>query len=84
MILRFQSRNGQFRLTVEPKDDFTTVASQIIEKLPSNIDISSITISPKPQDKASARKLDGLKGVTFERVGLTYGSSTIRVSFEHF
>lgn len=71
MILRFQSRNGQFRLTVEPKDDFTTVSSQIAEKLPPNTDLSSITISPKPQDKSSARKLESLKGITFERVGLT-------------
>ncbi|GME66369.1 Nuclear protein localization protein [Neofusicoccum parvum] len=74
MILRFQSRNGQFRLTVEPKDDFTTVASQIIEKLPPNTDLSTVTISPKPQDKSSARKLNTLKGVTFERVGLSHGS----------
>ncbi|KAH7026777.1 NPL4 family-domain-containing protein [Macrophomina phaseolina] len=74
MILRFQSRNGQFRLTVEPKDDFTSVASQIAEKLPPNVDLSTVTISPKPQDKASARKLESLKGITFERVGLTHGS----------
>ncbi|OJD35119.1 uncharacterized protein BKCO1_1900014 [Diplodia corticola] len=74
MILRFQSRNGQFRLTVDAKDDFTTVSSQIVEKLPPNTDLSTVTISPKPQDKTSARKLETLKGVTFERVGLTHGS----------
>ena len=71
MILRFQSRNGQFRLTVDPKDDFNSVASQIAEKLPPSVDIASITISPKPQDKTASRALNTLKGVSFERIGLT-------------
>jgi hypothetical protein len=48
MILRFQSRNGQFRLTVEPTTDIASVLPQVVEKLPAGTIPSSVTISPKP------------------------------------
>jgi len=70
MILRFTSREGQFRLTVEPSTTFTDIVPQIAEKLPPNVDVSSITVSNKPQG-GDARKLTSLKGVSFEQVGLT-------------
>ena len=70
MILRFVSKEGQFRLNVQPSQTFPDIVSQVAEKLPSTVDISSITVSNKPQGK-DARKLKSLKGVTFEQVGLT-------------
>ena len=69
MILRFVSRDGQFRLTVEPSTTFTDIIPQVAEKLPKNIDIDSITVSNKRQG-GDSRKLSILKGVTFDQVGL--------------
>jgi nuclear protein localization protein 4 homolog len=69
MILRFVSRDGQFRLTVEPHTTFTDIIPRVAEKLPKNIDIDSITVSNKRQG-GDSRKLSILKGVTFDQVGL--------------
>ena len=69
MILRFVSRDGQFRLTVEPHTTFTDIIPQVAEKLPKNIDIDSVTVSNKRQG-GDSRKLSILKGVTFDQVGL--------------
>lgn len=69
MILRFQSKNGQFRLNVDPQTEFTSLRSQILEHLPKNTDPSSIVLSNKPQG-GDARRLETLKGVTLERVKL--------------
>ncbi|EMC95209.1 hypothetical protein BAUCODRAFT_35205 [Baudoinia panamericana UAMH 10762] len=73
MILRFASREGQFRLNVEPTTDIASVLPQVIEKLPKNVTPSSITISPKPHG-ADSRPMEALRGVTFGRLGLTHGT----------
>jgi nuclear protein localization family protein 4 len=73
MILRFQSRNGQFRLTVESGTDIASVLPQVIEKLPEGVIPSSITISPKPHG-GEARPVESLKGFTFGKIGLTHGA----------
>lgn len=72
MILRFQSKDGQFRLTVDPSQDFTSIQHEIAGKLPKDVDIASITISNQPQG-GDARALAQLQGITFERVGLHNG-----------
>ena len=69
MILRLRGRDGQFRFTVNDSDDFTTLIPQLAEKLPKDVDISSITVNPKPSGGES-RKLSKLKGISFQRVGL--------------
>lgn len=73
MILRFQSREGQFRLNVEPDTDIASILPQVQEKLPNDAVSSSITISPKPHG-ADSRPIEVLKGVTFGRLGLTHGT----------
>jgi len=73
MILRFQSREGQFRLNVEPTTDIASILPQVQEKLPNDVVPSSITISPKPHG-ADSRPIESLKGVTFGRLGLTHGT----------
>ena len=73
MILRFQSRNGQFRLTVESDTDIASVLPQVIEKLPAGTIPSSVTISPKPHG-ADSRPIEALQGVTFGKIGLTHGA----------
>jgi len=70
MILRFVSKEGQFRLTVEPTTNFPDIIPQVAEKLPSNVDLSSITVSNKPSG-GDARKISSLKGVSFQQVGLS-------------
>lgn len=72
MILRFQSRNGQFRLNVEPTTDISSVLPQVLEKLPKETVAASVTISPKPQG-GDSRAMQSLKGVTFGRLGLQHG-----------
>lgn len=80
MILRFQSREGQFRLNVEPTTDISSILPDVVEKLPSDVVTSSITISPKPHGGES-RSIQSLKGVTFGRLGLTHGTQ-IFLDFE--
>lgn len=70
MILRFVSKEGQFRLTVQPTDTFSGILPQVAEKLPKNVDLSSIAVSNKPHG-GDARTLASLQGVTFEQVGLS-------------
>lgn len=70
MILRFVSKEGQFRLTVEPTTTFPEVLPQLAEKLPKTVDLDSITVSNRPQG-GDARKIIQLKGVSFNQVGLS-------------
>jgi nuclear protein localization family protein 4 len=67
---QFVSKDGQFRLTVQPEDTFSSILPQVAEKLPSNVDIQSISVSNRPQG-GDARKLAELKGVSFKQVGLS-------------
>lgn len=69
MILRFQSRNGQFRLEVDAQADVASILPQILEKLPSDTLASSVTISPQ-RNGADSRPVESLKGITFQRIGL--------------
>lgn len=70
MILRFVSKEGQFRLTVQPEDTFPDILPQIAEKLPKNIDLQSLSVSNRPQG-GDARKFVDLKGVSFKQVNLS-------------
>lgn len=69
MILRFQGRDGQFRLTVEPDTEFPSLLPQILEKLPPDIDANSVTLSNKPEG-GDQRVITSLKGVALKQVGL--------------
>lgn len=71
MILRFQSKNGQFRLQVEPETEISTILPAVLEKLPGDVIPSSVNISPKPTG-GDSRSIETLKGVTFARLGLSY------------
>lgn len=70
-MYQFVSKDGQFRLTVQPEDTFSAILPQVAEKLPKNVDIQSISVSNRPQG-GDARKLAELKGVSFKQVGLSY------------
>lgn len=70
MILRFQSREGQFRLTVDANTKIASILPDILEKLPKNVIPSSVTISPQPHGSES-RPIETLSNVTFGRLGLT-------------
>ena len=73
MILRFQSREGQFRLNVEATTDIASILPDVLERLPSDTISSTVTVSPKPQG-GDSRAIEKLQGVTFGRLGLTHGT----------
>jgi nuclear protein localization family protein 4 len=77
MILRFQSKEGNFRLTVEPSTTFPDIVPQIAEHLPKNTDLQSITVSNKPHG-GDARKLTSLRGISFKQVGLKWVAPPFR------
>ncbi|KAF2281191.1 polyubiquitin-tagged protein recognition complex, Npl4 component [Westerdykella ornata] len=73
MILRFQSKEGQFRLNVDPATTFPEILPQIAEKLPKTTDLATLTVSNRPHG-GDARLIQSLRGVSFRQVGLTHGA----------
>ena len=73
MILRFVSKEGQFRLTVEPTDTFPDILPQVLEKLPAGIDPATLSVGNRPHG-SDTRTFAALQGVAFQQVGLTHGA----------
>lgn len=72
MILRFQSRHGQFRLDIDPKATIASILPQVLEKLPPNTQDASVTMSPQ-RHGGDARSIQSLDRVSFERLGIKHG-----------
>ena len=73
MILRFRGRDGSFRLEVGPNDDFHSLQPKIADRLPKDVDLSTLKISNHP-DAGDAREISQLKGVPISRMGLPNGA----------
>lgn len=73
MLLRFRGRDGQFRLNLEPKTEFTSILPQILEHLPANVDPNTITLNNQPHG-GDPRVIVTLNGIRLEQVGLRYGA----------
>lgn len=72
MILRFQSRNGQFRLDIAPDAEIASILPQVLEKLPPDTLPASVTISPQ-RHGGDARPVQSLKAISFQRLGIKHG-----------
>jgi nuclear protein localization protein 4 homolog len=72
MLLRFSSPDGQFRVNVDPNVTFASLASLIAERLPKDVDLSTLTLNNQAR-KEGQRLLSDIKNVTLSRVGLGYG-----------
>lgn len=72
MILRFQSRHGQFRLEVDSQADIASILPQVMAKLPADTQPESVTVSPQ-RHGGDSRVLQDLQRVSFHRLGLKHG-----------
>ena len=77
MLLRFESKYGQFRLTVQPTAFFSSLSGQILDNLPPKTDAASLVLSNKPvsltPDPQRERRLLDLPKVQIQQVGLKHG-----------
>ena len=77
MLLRFESKFGQFRLNVQPTDLFSSLAGPILDNLPPKTDASTLVLSNKPvsatPDPQRERRLADLPQVQLQQVGLKHG-----------
>ena len=81
LLLRFQSPNGQFRLSVEQSDTFGSSESEILSHLPPNTDPSSIEISNQQNTQQNQkgeipdwRPLKTLLRIKYSQVSLENGA----------
>ena len=72
ILLRFESKNGRFRLAVDPSTEFPSLLPQILDKLPKGADSKSIILSNR-RSGGQDRLLSSLAGVSISRVGLSQG-----------
>ena len=72
ITLRFESKNGQFRLNVPPDALITDLLSPILDKLPKEASSRTLTLSNRPHG-GDERLLSSLDGIRLDRVGLNHG-----------
>ncbi|CCG22202.1 Npl4 ubiquitin-binding protein [Candida orthopsilosis Co 90-125] len=74
IILRFRSKDGMFRINADTSSSFQSVVDQLLNKVPSGIDINDVTISDKPNgNNDSTTKLGSLVDKQVSELNLKNG-----------
>ncbi|KAK7205621.1 protein NPL4 [Myxozyma melibiosi] len=73
MIVRFRSKDGNYRVQAEPSDDFSVLSDRLVSQLPPDSDPNTITVSDQPNSKESAKFLYELFGRTLADLQIKHG-----------
>lgn len=71
IIIRFRSKDGMFRVNADASSNFTFVLEELVGKLPKEINLQSLYISNKPNDKG--KSTDEFVNQTVSQLGLKNG-----------
>ncbi|KAK9467162.1 NPL4 family-domain-containing protein [Lipomyces arxii] len=71
MIIRFRGKDGNYRVQVEPNDDFLVLSERLAAQLPTTVDLNSISVSDQPVGQG--KLLTDLFGNTVSDLSLKHG-----------
>ncbi|KAL8413989.1 hypothetical protein RB594_005283 [Gaeumannomyces avenae] len=82
MLLRLRGPDGMLRLEVDKKDNFSKLGEQLLPKLPSTIDPSTITFSNAPGSQGDKKFLKDIAQYPVGAIGLSHGD-LIFIDYKH-
>ncbi|KAK9241350.1 NPL4 family-domain-containing protein [Lipomyces kononenkoae] len=71
MIVRFRGKDGNYRVQIEAKDDFSVLSERLLSQLPNTVDPDSVSVSDQPVGQG--KKLSELFGRSISDLNLKHG-----------